>query len=133
MITKTQLKATLSDLYPNAKNRHNSVEAWLIRLICNETGCDVQNRLEDIARYGCISGSVGPLIYYSDCMAFYTKFSAQIWYKIEAFLDTTGQTLGDFLNGFSTPLDTEESFQTSLAWFAVEESATRLLERVGAW
>lgn len=132
-LTKTQLKTVLVDLYPNANDRRHSIEAWLVRMICNETGCDVQNRLEDIARYGCISGAVAPLIYYSDCVAFYTKFSPQIWQKIETFLDGTGQSLGDFLNGFSTPLDNEITFQTSLSWFAVEEAATRFLERAKVW
>ena len=132
-LTKTQLKTALVDLYPNAKDRRYSIEAWLVRYLCSTSGNELEHHLKDIALHGCISGAVAPLIYYSDCVAFYTKFSPQIWQKIETFLDGTGQSLGDFLNGFSTPLDNEITFQTSLSWFAVEEAATRFLERAKVW
>lgn len=132
-ITKTQLKILLVTLHPQAKARRQSVDAWLVRYLCGLAGGEVEINLKDISLHGCISGAVGPLIYYTDCIAFYDTFSASIWEKIEEFLDTTGQSLGDFLNGFSTPLDSEVHFKTSLAWFAVEASATVFLEKLGVW
>lgn len=132
-VTKTKLKATLVSLYPNSYDRRHSIEAWLVRYLCDTSGNDLENSLKHISLHGCISGAVSPLIYYSDCIKFYDTFSVPIWAKIEHFLDITGQSLGDFLNSFTTPLDTENTFKTSLSWFAVEDASTRLLEHMGLW
>lgn len=132
-VTKTKLKATLVSLYPNAHDRRQSVEAWLVRYLCDTSGNDLENSLKNISLHGCISGAVSPLIYYSDCIQFYNKFSVPIWDKIEHFLDITDQSLGDFLNSFTTPLDNQTNLKTNLSWFAVEEASTRLLEHMGLW
>ena len=129
MITKQKLKTYLKEKFEYKYQRKSSVEAWLIRTLCAETGASVASRLRDISTHGCISGCVGELIYVSDCVRFYWKYEKKIWDAIENFMDSTGQTLGQFLDSFSGGISDEDTLQVKLAWFAVEAAAYRLLNR----
>ena len=79
-------------------------------------------RCEDV-QYGCSTGVVGSLIYYSDTTAFFKKFEHEIGCLVsEAIQEGLINDLRD-LNGF----DHEDPFcndiynQNLLAWFAYEE------------
>ncbi len=127
MLTKLKLKKYLIELFPNEFDRKKSLEAWLIRLVCQDSGYEPSSKLKDITNHGCVSGCVNPLIYHSDCAQFYLEFETQICELIEAFMDSTGQTLGQFLDSFRVTIDSQNMFKTYLAWFAVEETAYHIL------
>ena len=129
MITKQDLKNYLIKKFPDKFERRFSVEAWLIHLICGETGTVVSDRLRDISTHGCISGTIGELVYTSDCLRFYAKYEEKIWESVSHFLEMTGQTLGQFLDSFAVEVGDYYTLKVKLAWFAVEESAYRLLNR----
>ena len=119
-------KQTLKHLV-KAQFKTNSIEAWLIRLVCKEKGCSASDKLYDIVRHGCISGCISELIYYNDCLKFYTRFEEEIWARVNDFRESTGFTLGQFLDGFASSLEDAVAFKTYLAWFAVEHTAHHLL------
>ena len=121
-MTKQALKNLIKTQF-----KPNSLEAWLVRLVCNDKGCSASSRLNDIVQHGCISGCVSELIYYNDCLKFYTRFEEQIWERVNDFRESTGFTMGQFLDGFNTALDDVLVFKTYLAWFAVEHTAHHLL------
>lgn len=121
MITKKALRALLE------KYSQASVDAWLIRWVCNHVGYDPASLLNDISQQGCGSGIVGELIYHYDCRAFYARFEKSIWEKVTDFLDNTGDTVGQFLDGLRPSVQDELTMKVMLSWFAVEETAYQLL------
>ena len=127
MITKKKLNDYLKQHFPDAWQRRSSLEVWLVRLLCRETGTNVESRLRDIATHGCVSGCVSELVYYADCEKFYAKFESQIWEMVEDFCEQTGDTFAHFIAGFRDTIDSPRTFKTRLAWFSVEAMADRLL------
>lgn len=121
-MTKHQLKTWVQTQF-----KPHSLEAWLMRLVCSYKGCSAFDQLNDIVHHGCSSGCISVLIYYHDCVKFYARFEEEIWAKITDFRESTGFTMGQFLDGFNTSIDDPTSFKTSLAWFAVEHTAHHLL------
>jgi hypothetical protein len=125
IMTKQQLKQLIkTDIHTR------SLDAWLIRNVCNHVGCPPFDSLDDITRHGCESGCVPELIYTTDCLHFYQRFEANIWDIIRTFLEDTGQSLGQFLDGFSSDIQDEITFKVKLTWFAVEETAHKLACRL---
>jgi hypothetical protein len=127
MITKQKLKTYLKEKFEYKHERRASVDAWLIRTVCADTGYSLEESLRDISAHGCGSGCVSGLIYNNDCLRFYSKYEKSIWDAVEDFMDNTGQTLGQFLDSFSSKITDETTLKVWLAWFAVEETAFRLL------
>ena len=112
-----------------AQFKADSIEAWLVRLVCSVKGCKAFDKLNDIVQHGCISGCVSELIYYNDTLKFYTRFEEQIWEHITEFRTSTGLTMGQFLDSFSSSLEDPLTFKNNLAWFAVEHTAHKLLHQ----
>lgn len=75
--------------------------------------------MNDVLMYGCISGMVKELIYYTDTEAFFKKHTQEIF---DLFNDFTNE------NGYS-PIDfgERELDANNLAWFAYEEVINKLL------
>ncbi len=106
----------------------NSVKAWVIRWVCGSVGVNPTDRLSELSRHGCISGIISELIYTQDCVRFYDRFEASILEIVDEFLESTGETFGEFINHLRPEVFDLVSLKTTLAWFAVEETAYRLLE-----
>lgn len=89
-----------------------------------------EGALEDLLQYGCESGIVGDLIYYSDTTAFFEQHCKEINALLAEILADTGYTSTAEL--FGDKWDTEDPLalgtlnQNILAWFGFEESARRL-------
>ena len=122
MITKTKLKNYLIELYPNKFDRKKSLESYVINNIDNP-----EYKLKDLVNHGCISGCFSPLIYNYDCKKFFIRYEEQIWELIEEFKESTGQTLGQFIDSFQYKIEDETNFKTYLSWFAVEETAFKII------
>ena len=123
-MTKQSLKTLIGTHF-----HKRSLEAWVIRTICNRVGYNPAELLSDIARHGCESGVVSELIYTTDCLRFYTRFESNIWDIIRTYLDDIGYTLGEFLDGFSSDIQDEITFKVQLVWFAVDRVAYQLEDR----
>ena len=70
------------------------------------------------------------VLYTLDCLRFYKRFEANIWDIVRTFLKETGQSMGQFLDGFSSDIQDETTFKVTLTWFAVEETAHKLACRL---
>jgi len=118
-------KKALKELLRNCDQK--SVKSWVIKWVCGSVGYNPINLLTDLTHHGCISGIVSDLIYTHDCVNFYTRFEADIWNIIAQFLDSTGETIGSFIDHLRPEILDLDGLKTTLAWFAVEETAHRLL------
>jgi hypothetical protein len=121
-MTKKSLRSLLKQ-YPS-----NSVKAWTIRWVCGSVGVTPTDRLSELSHHGCISGIISELIYTQDCVRFYDRFEASILEIVDDFLESTGETFGEFINHLRPEVFDLVSLKNALAWFAVEETAYRLLE-----
>ncbi|NBV83994.1 hypothetical protein EBR57_07740 [bacterium] len=122
-MTKKHLRALLKKCGPN------TVQAWVIRWVCGSVGTNPIDLLTNLTHHGCISGIVSDLIHTHDCLNFYARFEADIWEIIAQFLDSTGETIGSFIDNIHPEILDLDALKTTLSWFAVEQTAAQLLER----
>ena len=80
----------------------------------------------DVLNYGCQSGTVGFLIYYSDTVAFYKRYKDEINALLYEAMDNCGLYSPSDLFGEKwdkeDPLATDVYNQNLLAWFGFEET-----------
>lgn len=87
---------------------------------------DKKNIFTDVLHYGCQSGMVSSLIYYSDTCAFYKKYKEEINELLSELMSSTG--LYDLSQLFGNKWDNEDPLiidttnQNLLAWFGFEET-----------
>lgn len=79
----------------------------------NETDEDILNYLKDVINYGCVSGIVSSLIYYTDTEKFFDDFSNEIL----ELLDVKKEKCESYESQFS---------KNNLSWFAYEEICRQL-------
>lgn len=111
-----------------------NVARWM-----NAQAANYDNGIEGVAKDlfygGCQSGMVGHLIYYKDTCAFYRKHRAEIQDMLVETMDALGSSspyalFGDKWDNHD-PFARETQNQNLLAWFAFEEAAQQLCDRVG--
>ena len=89
--------------------------------------------MEDLQRYGCVSGMIGSLIYYDDTNKFYDKYKEEINELLSNLIEGTGLSMQElFGDKFDNedPLVLDYSNKNLLAWFGFEETANSLYEQV---
>lgn len=93
---------------------------------------DVTSFLEDVTQYGCVSGMVGALIYYTDTLKWYKKFKTDINQLIKDETDSYGENVLTMLNGWddSDPLIFDTPNQNLLAWYSFETVCNRILNDI---
>ena len=69
----------------------------------------------DLAQYGCISGMINGLVWYTDTHRFYDKH----YHEIEELRE-------DFEESVGVPLSIKGDLKNALAWLAFEEVACRI-------
>lgn len=90
----------------------------------------LETRINEVLEYGCVSGTVGELIYYHDTLKWYKQYKKEI----VAMLKTTMQELGasNPSEVFGKNWDADDPFaedtsnQNLLAWFSYEETARHI-------
>ncbi|OPZ96223.1 MAG: hypothetical protein BWY70_01815 [Bacteroidetes bacterium ADurb.Bin408] len=99
-----------------------------------EYGDDPELIMEDLLQYGCQSGMVADLIYYSDTMKFYKRHREEINGLLYEMAESIGEgpsgVFGDKWNK-EDPLALQALNQNLLAWFGFEETARKLAEKLG--
>ena len=91
---------------------------------------DKKNIFLDVLRYGCQSGMVGFLIYYSDTVKFYKRYREEIDNLLYQAMQETGLYSAKQLFGNKwddeDPLGRDTYNQNLLAWFGFEETLRNL-------
>jgi phosphoribosyl 1,2-cyclic phosphodiesterase len=88
-----------------------------IEALDHDTPEEIASFFENLLQYGCVSGMVTSLIYYSDTEAFFDEHYHEIMELKEEYEDMLGQ-----------PMQIPYHLKNHLAWFAFEETARRLWE-----
>lgn len=122
------MKLTRANVNEIKRNTDNA----LIRHVCNyvlenwNDYSDKKDIFKDVLYYGCKSGIVGALIYYSDTTAFFKKYREEITSLLYDAMNETGYYAPSDL--FGDKWDKEDPFaqdisnQNLLAWFGFEET-----------
>ena len=122
------MKLTLS----NIKSVKQNTESLLTKRVCNyvisrwKDYSDKRNIFIDVLNYGCQSGVVGELIYYSDTVRFYKQYRQEINALLYELMNSTGlyspsELFGDKWDK-EDPLAQDDYNQNLLAWFGFEET-----------
>lgn len=110
----------------------SELKSDVIDIILNNSDADgLKGWFEDLMKYGCVSGMVGGLVYYSDTVAFFERNKDAIF---ELALDQTKnfgnknilEMLGG-LNGANNVGDYDQ-FANLMSWYAFEETARDIYE-----
>ena len=85
----------------------------------NDTNEEISNYIHNVLNYGCSSGCVSSLIYYSDTKEFFTKYSDEIL----AILDDINNE-----SGISFEINSN-----NLAWLGYEETIKDIATELNIW
>lgn len=122
------MKLTLT----NIRNLKKNESSPLTKRICNyiiDSWHDYDDKkciFTDVLDYGCQSGVVGFLIYYTDTIRFYKQYKDEIDTLLYELMESTG--LYNFKDLFGDKWDKEDPLgndtynQNLLAWFGFEET-----------
>ena len=129
------MKLTKQKIKDFKKQSDNALTKYVCGYILNHTdGENVQKTIENILNYGCASGIVDELIYYSDTLKFYKKFQNEIVSILNECIDGCGcsaaELFGDKWDKMD-PLAVEEHNQNLLAWFGFEETIRNIAYKFG--
>ena len=121
------MKLTLTNVRLVKKNA-TPLQKRVCNYVIDEWGNydDKKNIFTDVLHYGCQSGMVGFLIWYSDTTAFYKKYKEEInelLYDVQASTGLYG--MKDLFGkkwDEEDPLAIEDYNQNLLAWFGFEET-----------
>lgn len=96
----------------------NADEDTIIKFVANEAldrEDSVEKWFEDLLQYGCVSGMVSGLVYYSDTEAFFDKYYDEIMELKEDYEESIGE-----------PMKIPYQLKNHLAWFGFEQTAYRI-------
>lgn len=94
---------------------------------------DLIKDMEDLQRYGCVSGMIGDLIYYDDTNQFFDDYKEEINDLLSETLDGTGLSIEELFGDKydkEDPLNLDYSNKNLLAWFGFEETSNRVYENL---
>ena len=121
------MKYTLKNI-KEIKQNASPLERKVLNYIIDEWGNydNKEHIFTDVLYYGCQSGTVGFLIYYSDTVKFYQKYKSEIDALLYEAMEETGlyspsELFGDKWDK-EDPLANEDYNQNLLAWFGFEET-----------
>lgn len=89
--------------------------------------------MEDLQRFGCVSGMIHSLIYYDDTNKFYDDYKVEINELLSEQISQTGLSMNELFGkkfDKEDPLILEYSNKNLLAWFGFEETAYSIYEKV---
>ena len=120
----------------NVKELKNQSSSPLFKRVCNYVISEWSNYddktyiFRDVLNYGCQSGTVGFLIYYSDTVRFYKQYREEIDTLLYEEMEDTGLRSPTELFGKrwdnEDPLGRDDYNQNLLAWFGFEVTLRKL-------
>jgi len=112
------------------KNAENKLEKYIVKYLKDYTNDEqeLESHISDILQYGCQSGAVSPLIYYSDTIPFFKKYQNEINQLLSELINDTGMPISELLQSFddTDPLCLDTQNQNLMAWFGFEETLRNL-------
>lgn len=111
------LKEKLSEMKKNCEG----IKLFVIDdiLDCNNDDDEIRAYINDVLNYGCSSGCVSSLIYYSDTDKFFHKYSDEVLEMLDDAKKEYGITF--------------EINSNNLAWFGYEETLRNIAFELGIW
>jgi uncharacterized Zn finger protein (UPF0148 family) len=111
---------TLAQALEDARDG-NALKDYVIDYILDDykSDEDIKTFFGDLFSYGCASGMIGSLIYYSDTHKFYDEYYDEIEELREEYESEIGE-----------PLKVEGDLKNFYAWFGFQETAWRLANEV---
>ena len=113
-----------------SQNVESKLEKYIVNYLKNysKDNEEIESHILDVLNYGCQSGAVGSLVYYSDTLKFYKKYQNEINELIKESQENFGYSISDLLRDFDHDdmLCLEIHNQNLLAWFAFEETLRNL-------
>lgn len=94
---------------------------------------NIKLSMEDLLKYGCQSGMVGSLIWYSDTCKFYNEYKEEINELASEFVSSTGyKSIFDVIPKLDKEdqLILEDYNKNMMAWFGFEETTYQLYEEL---
>ena len=85
----------------------------------NESNAEISNYIHTVLNYGCSSGCVSSLIYYSDTKEFFTKYSDEILEILDNINNDGGISF--------------EINSNNLAWLGYEETMKDIAAELNIW
>lgn len=103
-------------IYEDAKNYNGNLKDRLLQ------------RCEEVCRYGCVSGTVGELIYYSDTSAWFEEFAEEIAFMVDELCNETGLSINELVRDWdsSDPFCRGFYNRNLMAWLSFEETCNKL-------
>ena len=122
------MKLLLKNIKELKANTNNKLEKRVCSYVIDKWSDydDKKHIFTDVLYYGCQSGTVGFLIYYSDTVAFYNKYKEEINTLLYDVMGSTG--LNSMSDLFGKNWDNEDPLcidcynQNLMAWFGFEET-----------
>lgn len=122
------MKLTLANIRQVKRNTESPLTHRVCNYVIDRWGdySDKSGIFTDVLHYGCQSGIVGELIYYSDTVRFYKQYRQEINELLYRLMAGTGSyapsdLFGDKWNK-EDPLAQDDYNQNLLAWFGFEET-----------
>ncbi len=86
--------------------------------------------LKEVYEHGCASGCISGLIYYRETNDIYSRFKDQIWEILQETADQMGfdNVIELLASNDKASLDTPQTFENHMVWFAVEIIAGQLVQ-----
>lgn len=93
---------------------------------------ELKSRLDEILEHGCISGTVGSMIYYSDTVAFFERHKEEINNRLAELIENTGLNLCELFKNFDNcdPLCLDTYNQNLFAWYGYEDVCANLRDMI---
>ena len=113
--SQSELKMSLTEVLAE---KPYGIEAAVIREALDYH--DIADFFTHLMIHGCISGMIGSLIYYSDTHTFYDKH----YQDIESMRE-------DYEENFGQPVQIKGDLKNFMAWYAFEETAYQLAQKIG--
>lgn len=135
LITKDKGGYMVEEYLEDLKN-HSELNNYVVDYYIDRNYSDIDNLIkdmEDLQRYGCVSGMITDLIYYDDTNKFYDNYKDDINELLSDLLDGSGLSIQEFFGkNFDNddPLILNFSNKNLLAWFGFEESSYRIYEEI---
>jgi len=85
-----------------------------------------KEQLQEIARYGCVNGSAGTMIYYSQTIALYGQYTEELHTIVSDWCDQTGETPNYLTKSLAEGFT---SFANAVVWFCAEVIADELINQ----
>ncbi len=122
------MKLTLANVKEIKRNSDNALTKRVCSYVIDQWSeyDNKKNIFTDVLHYGCQSGTVGFLIYYSDTVRFYKQYNEEINDLLSNLMAETG--LYDLSDLFGDKWDKEDPLirddfnKNLLAWFGFEEA-----------